>query len=395
MPDKWRNRIVEYRPDCPVGELMDNAKNWRIHPRAQEAGLAGVLGKIGKVDVLKAYISERYGGLTLFDGHLRKHIAPDETWPVVICDLTDEEADLVIATLDPLSAMAEADAAQVQVLLGGLGQQDEAIQAILKNLETKMPTVTEPRAKKKSLEDEKDELPGVQQLRQWAIFESDLPYGLPALRPDMLLSVPFTLQTWAGPRYAYADSTPFLYIWGSDTIVGLDLSNTIVGFYTDDYRFENFWLYPDKYTAKLLNAGVPGVIQPNFSMWWEHPPIVRMWQRYRSLWVARYLQEAGISVIPDIQLSPEDGDLCWVGVPVGSHVAIQFHTKLDEEKWGKKLAFLHVVLEALRPERLLVYADKPGWERVSAEADLPALTWCASRVMVRRGHMDRVATEKL
>ena len=43
------------------------------------------------------------------DGHLRADIRRDEQVRVAVLDLTPEESDLVLATFDPVSAMAEAD----------------------------------------------------------------------------------------------------------------------------------------------------------------------------------------------------------------------------------------------------------------------------------------------
>ena len=34
----YRNRVIGLRV-MPVGELLDNPRNWRTHPRAQQAGL--------------------------------------------------------------------------------------------------------------------------------------------------------------------------------------------------------------------------------------------------------------------------------------------------------------------------------------------------------------------
>lgn len=100
-----RNRIVELR-EMETAELQDNRGNWRVHPQAQRSALATMLGDVGIADALVAYNSERQGGLTLIDGHLRASEHPGK-WPVLVLDVDDEEADLLLATLDPLSAMAQ------------------------------------------------------------------------------------------------------------------------------------------------------------------------------------------------------------------------------------------------------------------------------------------------
>jgi len=127
-----QERIIDVRK-VPASELMDNERNWREHPHVQESGMEGLLEQVGNVDVLLAYESERQGGLTLLDGHLRKSIDPDREWWTAILDLTDEEADLVLATHDPVSAMAVADQAQMdEVYLDAVTEaEDVAVRNVL------------------------------------------------------------------------------------------------------------------------------------------------------------------------------------------------------------------------------------------------------------------------
>src|SRR5215472_18133311 len=96
-----RDRIQDFRR-VPARELLDNDGNPRRHPQAQRDALRGVLEQVGIAGALVAYQSERQGGkLTLIDGHLRKQDY-DLDWPVLVLDVTDAEADLLLATHDPL-----------------------------------------------------------------------------------------------------------------------------------------------------------------------------------------------------------------------------------------------------------------------------------------------------
>jgi len=144
MANRWPNRIVEYQPDCPLREFLDNERNWRIHPEAQRRGVVKILDRVGKVDVLKAYRSKRYGGLTFYDGHLRRDIDPNETWPVIIADLTDEEADFVIATFDAVTPMVEIDYDILDSLVEDVGPFEEDIAAILATLNVELPEEEKP-----------------------------------------------------------------------------------------------------------------------------------------------------------------------------------------------------------------------------------------------------------
>lgn len=109
------NRVRELRT-VPASSLIPNPHNWRRHPPVQMAALRGMLDEIGFADVLK--VVETPDGLMILDGHARQDAMGDETVPVVVLDLTPEEAEKFLLTADPLAAMAEADRTALGVLLG-------------------------------------------------------------------------------------------------------------------------------------------------------------------------------------------------------------------------------------------------------------------------------------
>src|ERR1700722_15600770 len=97
-PAKWRNRIVGHGEEDPT-QLLANPRNWRLHPKAQQDALAGVLEQVGWVqDVI---VNKRTGFVV--DGHARVALAlsAGERVPVVYVDLSEQEEALIIATLDP------------------------------------------------------------------------------------------------------------------------------------------------------------------------------------------------------------------------------------------------------------------------------------------------------
>lgn len=117
-----------------VSEIDDHTGNWRDHPQEQVNALAGVLAEVGVADTLTAYHSERNGGrLTLIDGHLRKGLARRK-WPVVVLDVNDAEADYLLATLDPLAAMAQTDPVALDALLDSINSGEAGVQAMLAEL---------------------------------------------------------------------------------------------------------------------------------------------------------------------------------------------------------------------------------------------------------------------
>jgi DNA modification methylase len=113
-------------------ELLPNRKNPRRHPAAQAAALRGLLAEIGYADVLIA--RDTPDGLELLDGHLRAETTPNMMVPVVIVDLTEDEADKFLLTGDALTGMALVDAKQVQALIQTLKFENESIGALLENI---------------------------------------------------------------------------------------------------------------------------------------------------------------------------------------------------------------------------------------------------------------------
>src|SRR5262245_24028873 len=98
-----RDRIIDLRR-VPAKELRENPRNWRRHPDAQGRALAAMLERIGHAGALVA--RETSDGLELIDGHLRRDLAGDEPVPVLVLDVDEEEAAVLLATLDPLGDMA-------------------------------------------------------------------------------------------------------------------------------------------------------------------------------------------------------------------------------------------------------------------------------------------------
>ncbi len=129
-PIQFRDRIKELRR-VRAGDLLPNPKNWRRHSKAQADALRGLLTAIGYADALLAR-ELADGKLMLVDGHLRAATTPDAEVPVLVLDVTEEEADKILLTLDPLAAMAEADSEQLKILLETVRTDDAAVQELLK-----------------------------------------------------------------------------------------------------------------------------------------------------------------------------------------------------------------------------------------------------------------------
>jgi len=124
-----RNRVKSLRM-VPASDLRPNPKNWRTHPKAQADALRGVLAEVGLADACLARELPD-GSLMLIDGHLRAETLGDGEVPVLILDVNEAEADKILATLDPLAAMADSDAAKLDELLRGVDTGSEALQVML------------------------------------------------------------------------------------------------------------------------------------------------------------------------------------------------------------------------------------------------------------------------
>ena len=135
MTEQWRNRIVGYA-DVDPADLLANPRNFRRHPKNQQDALSGVIAEVGYVDPVLV----QAGTGVVLDGHLRVELAMRQnqaTIPVKYVDLTDAEANLILATFDPLSAMAFADAEQLDALLREVSTADAAVMQMLSELAEK------------------------------------------------------------------------------------------------------------------------------------------------------------------------------------------------------------------------------------------------------------------
>lgn len=129
---KIRDRIKELRR-VPGSQLAPNPKNWRTHPAAQLDALRGVLAEVGFAG---AHLARELadGSLQLIDGHARAEIVGDAVVPVLVTDLTEQEADKILATFDPIGAMAGADKGKLADLMESVRFDSPALEAMLDSL---------------------------------------------------------------------------------------------------------------------------------------------------------------------------------------------------------------------------------------------------------------------
>ena len=128
----YQDRIKELRR-VKASELIPSPHNWRQHPQYQRDALHAILDEVGYADAVLARETE--AGLEVIDGHLRTSLDGDQTIPVLVLDVTEEEAKKLLLTHDPLAAMAETNISALTALLGDVEFQDESIVSMLAALE--------------------------------------------------------------------------------------------------------------------------------------------------------------------------------------------------------------------------------------------------------------------
>jgi DNA modification methylase len=133
----WRNRILGSGEEAP-DQLVANPANWRKHPPEQQRALAGALGEVGWV--AQVLVNSTTGHIV--DGHLRVELAlarHEASVPVTYVELSEQEERLVLASLDPLSAMANAENDALAALLADLSVEDAGLAALLADLAADLP----------------------------------------------------------------------------------------------------------------------------------------------------------------------------------------------------------------------------------------------------------------
>lgn len=206
----WQNRIVGQGVK-PADQFQANPNNWRKHPMAQREALRGVLNEVGWVQQVIENVRTGH----LVDGHERVWNAlqnDNAEVPYIQVDLSEADEALVLATLDPIGAMATTDAAQLDALLHEVQTGDAAVQTMLAELAQEAGLYQEPKADPGAQVDKAAELQEKWQTERgqlWQIGKHRLLCGDSTSREDvarlmggMLASLLFTSPPyWVGKDY--------------------------------------------------------------------------------------------------------------------------------------------------------------------------------------------------
>lgn len=118
-----------------AGDIRVSGKNFRTHNEAQRTAMRGLLADVGYVGALIARELPD-GGVELLDGHMRLgEAADDDELPVLVVDISDEEAALVLATFDPIGDLAGLDLGKQRDLLATIETANEDLFGLLERLQ--------------------------------------------------------------------------------------------------------------------------------------------------------------------------------------------------------------------------------------------------------------------
>ena len=408
LPDHLKNLRMVW---AESSSLKDNPENWRLHPQRQLDSLSALMKDVGWAGVL--LYNETTGRLV--DGHARKKIQSKGPVPVLIGRWTPEQERRILLNLDPISAMAEADAESLKKLTAlaekehtelveAIGQKEaESLQKLSAELTEQadaiaygapasfFPSTEELQAYTSSapksdlnldetstnlVADGDVQVAGPLKLKsradmawdEWGKGSNSGILDIPNLRTDRLAPLPNKVSTWLGIDTVVDPDSQYFYIWGSAQVDKTKIDGLIVAFYTEDEKFESVWNKPEAFTSRLLNLGVKYIVSPNYSCIEGMHKAWDIWNTYRSRWLCRYFQEAGFFVYPDLQLGnigepgePNEENWKWryAGIPKRCPcVAFEMQSKGD---WTPEMSYtinkrrLMQAIKLLEPQSLLIY----------------------------------------
>ena len=135
-----------------------------------------------------------------------------------------------------------------------------------------------------------------------------------------------------------------------------DLSDyNCLHFYCDDYKFNCIWNNPNKYIDFLKKFDY--VIMPDFSLYFDFPIALQIYNKYRNHWLASFFYLHNIHMIPNINLSTLEC-IPWsmLGYPQNSVVAVSDIGRIRDKSYREyRNDILSIIKNDLHPSQILYF----------------------------------------
>lgn len=155
--------------------------------------------------------------------------------------------------------------------------------------------------------------------------------------------------------------------WGANSRLKKDVAT--YHFYVDDYRFEQLWKDP----INLINSGCKAIVEPNCSLHDQTPIAYGIHLIYKKRWLARYMQELGVKVYADLNVSRKFREYNKMGIPKGYNA---FFTR-GMDGWLQSLIDEHNIAKEISGKdnpNLIVYGGGEEVKRYCRENALLYVT---------------------
>ncbi len=359
--------------------LPENPLNWRQHTNRQKKQFQALFDAVG------------WGGAILYNkktdrivnGHMRRQEAIKmglTRVPVLVVSWSEEQEQQALLGLDSIGAMAKINSDALKSLTEGFDERQKALKltngksldamlemnndlkVLARKIETKKASAIllqhgtyTPKVKRHTEPNEEIDI----------IFTSSNPYGIPDLLPTNLLS-PEDLPRTTYYRDDIKDPMAPQYYCESIRPFQSNREGGVLGFFTEDWRFNKFYEKPAMWLKKLLDDSWGGLVQPDFSLYQDWPFSMNLWNLYRSRWVARFWQENGLKILPIVQncmIRQPGAGAHRIGLEslpdtlrcFGTECRSISQNKGSFEVWGRNLRWW---VDCLKPEAVLIYGGK-------------------------------------
>lgn len=131
-------------------------------------------------------------------------------------------------------------------------------------------------------------------------------------------------------------------------------------FYCDDYKFNCLWTDPKRYIPILQRYKF--VIQPDFSLYYNFPVALQIYNKYRNHWLFAFYSVHGVQMIPNISVStPDCWDWSFLGYPKKSVVSFSAIGAI-RDKPSREVTFsaYDEMIKRLDPLQVLYFCRSPS-----------------------------------